>query len=753
MVTTERMRYILALIGLLILLLPAVALAQSPAEVFINYPEISEGPRALSLGLYFTVLDPNGQIIPEPKIQSATIELGDGTTYEASFEQPTSQAYVVLVLDASGSMGSAMPQMRQAAVQAVENAPDEAVFAVIQFNNTITLLQDFTQDRRKVAEQIEAIRSVPGAGTCLYDATHRAIQLLEAAPLGRRGVVLFTDGRDETAQGTPCSQHTYNEVIAYATRQTARVPIHTIGLAGEGNPINVEELRTMASITGGFSEVGELNSLSLLFQRIINGMAYQWLARADVYPKAGENTAQLVLRFEDGSELRSDPLSFTASHDYIAPPSATVESLTYTNTGNVVFNLRLTNADQIDRFQLQVVDVRNNVMAPPFYADVTETLEVAATNFEQGTEYQIVIIGEDAAQQRLFQTTYEFRYNPNIAEGQLKIMAVQLDADARQFVVEVKAANIVGISHYEVWLNDQETNTVVPGSRFTIQPQNQIVVPLEGIPNGTYKIVVTAVGVDGQVLAEAAYDNAVYRVGLFKRLGGSVRGSPLIIALMVVVILAASAFLFKVAYLDPKKERERQKGGVLLENTIVRRAADLGALDDWSEDAQRLQRRRLREEGAPTREPQARGRRPAQSPSQRQMPPPSSAIPGQRHTPPPRAAVPPAATPAPAGPMPQARLTVERSPDGTYDGAQYLIASVPFTIGRADSDVNLKFPSVSRHHAQILFEGGQFVIRDEGSTNGTTVDGRIITGMGSAPLRSGAQIGIGKNVILRFDVL
>ena len=752
MVTVGRIRYVLVLVGLLILLLPAVALAQSPAEVFINYPEIAEGPRALSLGLYFTVLDPNGQIIPEPKIQSATIELGDGTTYEASFEQPTSQAYIVLVLDASGSMGSAMPQMRQAAVQAVENAPDEALFAVIQFNNTITLLQDFTQDRRKVAERIETIRSVPGAGTCLYDAAYRAIQLLEAAPLGRRGVVLFTDGRDETAQGTPCSQRTYDEVVAYATRQTARVPIHTIGLAGEGNPINVEELRAMATTTGGFSEVGELNSLSLLFQHIINGMAYQWLARADVYPKAGENTAQLVLRFEDGGELRSDPISFTASHDYIAPPSATVESLTYTNTGNVVFNLRLTNADQISRFQLQVIDVRDNVMAPPFYADVTETLEVAATNFEQGNEYQIVIIGEDAAQQRLFQTAYEFRYNPNIAEGQLKIMAVQLDADARQFVVEVKAANIVGISHYEVWLNDQETNTVVPGSRFTIQPQNQIVVPLEGIPNGTYQIVVTAVGVDGQVLAEATYDNAVYRVGLFKRLGGSVRGSPLIIALVVVVMVAASAFLFKVAYLDPKKERERQKGGVLLENTMVRRAADLGALDDWSEDAQRLQRRRLREEGTHAREPQTRGRQPAQMPSQQRTPPPS-AIPGQRHTPPPRAAVPPSAAPTLVGPMPQARLTVERSPDGTYDGAQYLIASVPFTIGRTDSDVNLKFPSVSRNHAKILFEGGQFVIRDDGSTNGTTVDGRIITGMGSVPLRSGVQIGIGKNVILRFDIL
>ncbi len=742
------------LVGLLIaLVLPVVAFAQAPSEIFISYPEIAEGPRALSLGLYFTVLDPNGHVIPEPKIESATIELGDGTTYTASFEQPTSQAYIVLVLDASGSMGSAMPQMRQAAVQAVESAPDEAIFAVIQFNNQITLLQDFTQDRRRVAEQIETIRSVPGAGTCLYDATYRAIQLLEAAPLGRRGVILFTDGRDETAQGTPCSQHTYDEVVAYALRQTARVPIHTIGLSGENNPINVEELRAMASTTGGFSEIGELNSLSLLFQRIISGLAYQWLARADVYPKAGDNTAQLVLRFQDGSELRSAPVAFTASHDYIAPPSATVESLTYTNTGNVVFNLRLTNAEQISRFQLQVVDVRDNVAAPPFYADVTEALEVAAINFEQGTEYQLIITGEDAAQQRLFQTTYEFRYNPNIAEGQLKILAVQLDADVPQFMVEVKAANIVGISHYEVWLNDRETNTVVPGSRFTVQPQDQIIVPLKGIPNGTYQIIVTAVGAEGQVLAEAKYDDAVYRVGLFKRLGGSVRGSPLIIGLVVIVIVAASAFLFKIVYLDPKKERERQKGGILLENTMMRRAAaDLGALDDWSEDAQRLQRRRLREEGLPPREAQPRGRQPTPPPAQRPVPP--SAVPGQRHTPPPRSAVTPPAMPTvPIGAMPQARLTVEKSPDGTYDGAQYLIATVPFTIGRTGSDVNLKFPSVSRSHAQILFEGGQFVIRDEGSTNGTTVDGRLITGMGAVPLRSGSQIGIGKNVFLRFEIL
>ncbi len=53
----------------------------------------------------------------------------------------------------------------------------------------------------------------------------------------------------------------------------------------------------------------------------------------------------------------------------------------------------------------------------------------------------------------------------------------------------------------------------------------------------------------------------------------------------------------------------------------------------------------------------------------------------------------------------------------------------PVSIGRhGDNEVILPDPQVSRHHAEILMQGGRWVIADLGSANGTFVNGQQITG-------------------------
>src|SRR5437660_11374945 len=65
-------------------------------------------------------------------------------------------------------------------------------------------------------------------------------------------------------------------------------------------------------------------------------------------------------------------------------------------------------------------------------------------------------------------------------------------------------------------------------------------------------------------------------------------------------------------------------------------------------------------------------------------------------------------------------------------------------IGRApDCDVRFdgqKDPKVSSHHAQFMYEDGQWFVVDTGSTNGTLVDGERIT---KVRLRQGEEIQIG----------
>ncbi|MFD3544860.1 FHA domain-containing protein [Streptomyces sp. NPDC058655] len=64
-------------------------------------------------------------------------------------------------------------------------------------------------------------------------------------------------------------------------------------------------------------------------------------------------------------------------------------------------------------------------------------------------------------------------------------------------------------------------------------------------------------------------------------------------------------------------------------------------------------------------------------------------------------------------------------------------------IGRDPrSGLRLTHETVSRAHAELALRDGLWVLKDLGSTNGTTVNGHRVTG--SAVVREGDQIGFGK---------
>ncbi|GGV72391.1 peptide-binding protein [Streptomyces griseoloalbus] len=70
-------------------------------------------------------------------------------------------------------------------------------------------------------------------------------------------------------------------------------------------------------------------------------------------------------------------------------------------------------------------------------------------------------------------------------------------------------------------------------------------------------------------------------------------------------------------------------------------------------------------------------------------------------------------------------------------------AGHPLRIGRDPaSGLRLSHETVSRVHAELRHQGGLWVLRDLGSTNGTTVNGRRV--VGAAVVREGDQIGFGR---------
>lgn len=86
------------------------------------------------------------------------------------------------------------------------------------------------------------------------------------------------------------------------------------------------------------------------------------------------------------------------------------------------------------------------------------------------------------------------------------------------------------------------------------------------------------------------------------------------------------------------------------------------------------------------------------------------------------------------------RLLVDRAP-GHQSGMAYEIPFYGATLGRGEVEIQLEDPFASSRHARIFREGPVVVIEDLGSTNGTYLNGELLTG--PQPLHNGDRIRIG----------
>ncbi|MCF6278540.1 MAG: FHA domain-containing protein, partial [Anaerolineales bacterium] len=89
---------------------------------------------------------------------------------------------------------------------------------------------------------------------------------------------------------------------------------------------------------------------------------------------------------------------------------------------------------------------------------------------------------------------------------------------------------------------------------------------------------------------------------------------------------------------------------------------------------------------------------------------------------------------------------------GPTPGATYALEDGQITIGRDPSNsISINDSEVSRNHARMNLQGGKFVLEDLGSTNGTMVNGKRITG--PHVLKPGEMISFGEQIVLMYEVL
>ena len=294
--------YSLAAVLAAVLLVPAIPARLLPAA--LQAGTIQDDTIRVNVelvNLFFTVKTKKGELIPTLDKQNFQVfEDGKQQTIQRFSRETDLPLTLGLLIDISASQEQLVDIERQAASQffsSVIRPKDEAF--VISFGKDTELLQDFTNSSRRLTASLQDLRGdgyapsfgsgpIPNVntgpigntspkGTLLYDAIYLASTEKLKAEVGRKALILITDGAD---QGS-----TYDRRAAVETAQKADAIIFSIyyvdpyfyrsmGGYGGGNP---GDLKKMSQETGGqVFDVSRRHPLNEIFQRIQDELRNQY---------------------------------------------------------------------------------------------------------------------------------------------------------------------------------------------------------------------------------------------------------------------------------------------------------------------------------------------------------------------------------------------------------------------------------------------------------------------------------------------
>jgi VWFA-related protein len=759
-----------------VLALPFAASTPASAQqenwnLSINLVSPLEQPDGMLLKVYFTIFEGHsGAPVMDAQPTGGQIAiLNTNYTADAVIKKPDIPIYITLVMDASGSMGGAADALKKAAKQSLNNIPDNSYFSVVQFNESINLLQDFTQNIPAVAYAIDQYQVGRNKGTCLYDAAYTAIESMSKLPAARRAVILFTDGKDETINGSVCSKHTYQELVDLAMK--GQVPLNTIGLSAKGADINAVELQSMASSTGGFSSIAAQADLPAAFGRIMDSLKAQWMAEATIYPKQGTNNGVLTVMVQDNQTLNS-AFTVESSKEYPGPPSPVTVRLDglELNAAKQAYEVQLSlTSPQLAKYvKIEVWDkqggskvgeyVFNDPVVSNSFEVPTESLTIdhdyelrlSAVSKQDGTAFAL---GRDDQGNPTTQLIHDFKFDPSTAYPNLSVKSVVENNGDLVLAVALTSPELVG--GFSGWLVNEDTNTQVPNSNFTSAPlsgtSGNITIPMKAnrIASGKYTVVTQVLAKNNNVFSTTTYEGVTYTApSLFQRLGVALIAAPIFLVGVLVIILGVVAFL-----MYSNSRQKSMTGTPVLQGRLgggLGTAGKAGGSNLPVSDNEPIPVRRGAAVVAASQPPVATpaSSRPPVTPMPVQAPPSNATMVGGASVSGNETMI--SSAPAIARPI----LTVIRAPAGALSQPQVMVDSLPFVIGRTEGRLVINEGNVSRRHAQITYDDARqaYVLTDLQSSNGTKLNEQRLTPGVPVLLNNGAVIGLGPNVTLRFSM-
>ena len=219
--------------------------------------------------LFFNVKDKHGALIPNlTKDDFEIFEDGKPQTVKYFAAESNLPLTIGMMIDSSGSQRNVIDMEKEvggAFLKQILTDKDEAF--VLSFDITVDLLQDFTRDVRRLQTALNKAKvnvdytsgGIPGMGggpvpqrnspgTLLFDAVYLSSHDMLAKEVGRKAMILLTDGQDEGSRlriqdAIEAAQKA--DAIVYVLLCADRGFYGGLGYSGEG------DMRKLTEQTGG----------------------------------------------------------------------------------------------------------------------------------------------------------------------------------------------------------------------------------------------------------------------------------------------------------------------------------------------------------------------------------------------------------------------------------------------------------------------------------------------------------------------
>src|SRR5689334_4532915 len=248
----------------------------------------------------------------------------DGMKQDVTFFNKTNLPIALaILLDTSASMDSKLPTAQEAAIGFAKRLRSQDLAEVIDFDNRVTVLQQFTNSSQELETAIR--RTSAGGSTSLYNAVYIALKDLKKAvaknadEIRRQAIIVLSDGED-TSSLLP-----FEEVLDLAKR--SETAIYSIGLrAGEGPSTTTRGfkeaefvLRQFSQETGGRSFFpNQLSDLNTVYGQIADELSSQYIVGyTSRNPKRDGAWRRIVVRVNRPSTQARTKLGYfapTATH-------------------------------------------------------------------------------------------------------------------------------------------------------------------------------------------------------------------------------------------------------------------------------------------------------------------------------------------------------------------------------------------------------------------------------------------------------